>query len=54
MEKYCLRVLLLNRKGAKSFNDLKTVNCKQYSTYREAVEKPGLIEDDKEWITCLT
>jgi hypothetical protein len=40
--------------GATSFADLRTVNGTTYNTYREACIALGLLQDDNEWIQCLT
>jgi hypothetical protein len=47
-ERYYLR-LLLNVKGTKSFDHLKTVDSKRYSTFEEAAIALNLLADDKEW-----
>ncbi len=52
-ERYALRLLLLNVKGACSFQDLKSFNGINYETFHEAAQKRGFLEDDKEWIKCL-
>ena len=49
LELFRLRLLLLNVKGAKCYNDLKTVEGVQYSTFTEACIALGLIENDAEW-----
>ncbi|XP_011859152.1 PREDICTED: uncharacterized protein LOC105556668 [Vollenhovia emeryi] len=49
IELFHLRLLLLTVKGAKSFNDLKTVNGEVYPTFSAACLALGLIEDDDEW-----
>jgi hypothetical protein len=48
-ERYYLRLLLLNVKGVKSFDHLKTVDSKRYSTFKEAAIALNLLADDKEW-----
>lgn len=40
------RILLLNRQGPKSFEDLRTVNGEICATFTEAAEKLGLLESD--------
>jgi hypothetical protein len=40
--------------GATSFANLHTVNNIQYDTYREACLALGLLENNNEWIQCLT
>ena len=49
LELFHLRLLLLNVKDAKFYNDLKTVEEIQYSTFSEACIALGLIENDEEW-----
>jgi hypothetical protein len=39
--------------GAKSFEDLKTVDNVVYGTFKEATIARGLLEDDREIISCL-
>ena len=52
-ERYYLRMLLNIVHGATSFEDLKTVNNVFYSTFKDACEALGLLQDDKEWDDCL-
>jgi hypothetical protein len=52
-ERFCLRTLLLQRKGAHSFEDMRKIDSIQYSTYKETLQALGLLEDDSEWISCL-
>ncbi|CAF1036998.1 unnamed protein product [Brachionus calyciflorus] len=47
-ERYALRLLLLKRKGVKSFKDIKTVDGHEYSSFRDGAHALGLIEDDRE------
>jgi hypothetical protein len=42
-ERYYLLLLLLNRKGSTSFDDLKTVRGITFPTFREAAEELGLL-----------
>ncbi|XP_060218953.1 uncharacterized protein LOC132645771 [Lycium barbarum] len=42
-ERYYLRLLLMNIRGPKSYEDLKTVNGKSYKTFRESVEKKRIV-----------
>lgn len=49
IELFHLRLLLINIKGAKSFEDLRTVNGILNETYMSACLAAGLIEDDQEW-----
>ena len=45
-ERYYLRVLLNHVAGATSFECLRTVDGKILPTFREAIERRGLIEED--------
>ncbi|XP_021757467.1 uncharacterized protein LOC110722506 [Chenopodium quinoa] len=45
-ERFFLRLLLLNVRSPKSFEDLRTVDSCLYSTFQEDALKRGLIEDD--------
>lgn len=49
-----MRLLLLHVKGPTSFNYLRTVNGKSYSSFREAAEQRGLLEKDTSIEDCLT
>ena len=49
VELFHLRLLLLNIKGATSFENLKTVNGVIYDTFVETCLALHLIEDDEEW-----
>ncbi|XP_011859010.1 PREDICTED: uncharacterized protein LOC105556523, partial [Vollenhovia emeryi] len=49
IELFHLRILLLNVKGATSYNELKTVNGELHQTFTSACLALGLIEDDNEW-----
>nr|XP_051197220.1 uncharacterized protein LOC127310601 [Lolium perenne] len=53
-ERYFLRVLMNHVKGATSFEDLKSVNGRRCSNFRESCERRGLIETDKSLDDCLT
>jgi hypothetical protein len=48
-ERYACRLLLLNKVGPKSFDDLRTVNNVKYDTYAEAAKKMGLLQSDDQW-----
>ena len=48
-ERYFLRTLLLHKPGAKSYNDLLTINGVVTGTFREACLALGLLRDDQEW-----
>ena len=41
-------------RGAKSFEDLRTVDCVIFSTFREATQRRGLIEDERSISDCLS
>ncbi|KAB2603765.1 hypothetical protein D8674_041397 [Pyrus ussuriensis x Pyrus communis] len=46
--------MLLNlKKGALSFDDIKTVNGVVHTSYQDACQSLGLLGDDKEWIEAL-
>jgi hypothetical protein len=53
-ERYYLRVLLNHVPGAKSFEDLKTVDGQLMQNFRDAAEKRGLIEADSTLDDCMT
>ncbi|XP_010230087.1 uncharacterized protein LOC104581332 [Brachypodium distachyon] len=53
-ERYYLRVLLNDVRGATSFDDLKIVNGRLCGTFREACEQLGLIEHDRSLDDCMT
>ncbi|XP_051167634.1 uncharacterized protein LOC127285579 [Leptopilina boulardi] len=53
IELFHLRLLLLTRKGATSFEDLRTVNGVVYETFTSVCLALGLIEDDHEWIRTI-
>ena len=46
-------MLLHHISGATSFKDMRTINGIEYSTYKEAAEQLGLVENDEEWKSCL-
>ncbi|UYV78242.1 hypothetical protein LAZ67_16000650 [Cordylochernes scorpioides] len=48
-----LRLLLVNVCGPESFQELRTVNGKACSTYREACQELYLLENDAHWDTTL-
>ncbi|VDL83145.1 unnamed protein product, partial [Nippostrongylus brasiliensis] len=45
-ERYALRILLLNHKGATSFDALKTINGVHYAKFLDAAKASGLLDDD--------
>ncbi|XP_060873621.1 uncharacterized protein LOC132947365 [Metopolophium dirhodum] len=53
-DRYHLRLLLLNRRGPRSFRDLKTVNGVVHATFAAAAVALGLLEDDEAWRASLT
>ena len=53
VELFRLRLLLLNCRGAKSFDELKNVNGVKYMTFSEACLALGLIDDDEEWSRAM-
>ena len=52
-ERFYLRLLLHNVPGATSFQHLRTVNGQVYTSFKEACQALGLLEDDSEWQKCL-
>lgn len=50
---FYLRMILLRSRGATSFRDLRTVDRRVYSTYKEACEVLGLLKDDNQWHSAL-
>jgi hypothetical protein len=53
VECYYLRLLLHHKRAPTSFEDLRTVHGILCSTYREACNMLGLLEDDQHWILCM-
>lgn len=53
VERFHLRLLLLHVRGAKSFEDIRTVDGVVCSTYKEAAIKLHLLADDEEWKNAL-
>nr|XP_047142407.1 uncharacterized protein LOC105845608 [Hydra vulgaris] len=51
---FFLRLLLLQAKGAKSWEDLRTVNGIVLETFREACVFNGLLQDDTKWQNNLS
>ena len=49
MERFCLRLLLINTTGATSFEYLRTYKNILYCSYKEACVERGLLTDDKTW-----
>ena len=54
IERFSMRLLLLNTVGSTSFADLRTVNGNIFNTYQEAAIERGLLADDKIWCETLT
>ncbi|KAH1137286.1 hypothetical protein GYH30_027321, partial [Glycine max] len=52
-ELFYLRMMLTVCKGPTSFEDLRTVDNVQYSTYKEACFAMGFLQDDKEFIEAM-
>lgn len=52
-ELYYERILINVVRGAKSFEDLKTVCGVTYKKFKDACYARGLLDDDKEWHDCL-
>jgi len=52
-ERFYLRMLLINVKGAESWDDLRTFEGQLYPTYKAACLARGLLKDDGEWNQCL-
>jgi len=53
-DRFHLRLLLLNRRGSQSFQDIRTVDGVVHETYTAAAVALGLLEDDRAWRACLT
>ncbi|XP_019235659.1 PREDICTED: uncharacterized protein LOC109215991 [Nicotiana attenuata] len=53
-ERYYLRLLLMNVRGPKSYEDLRTVNGVPCSTFRESAEKRGLLYCSNSLIECMS
>ena len=53
-ECFYLCLLLTVVTGSTSFNALRTFEDVEYPTFKEACIAQGLLEDDGEWISCLT
>src|SRR4029077_4441575 len=52
-ERFFVRLLLTIRRGAKSFEDLRTVFGEVYPTFRAACAAQGLLDDDREWSSSI-
>ncbi|XP_070013114.1 uncharacterized protein [Nicotiana sylvestris] len=53
-ERYYLRLLLMHVRGPTSYKDLLTINGEPCSTFREFVEKRGLLHCDNNLIECMS
>lgn len=53
-EKYHLRMLLHHVRGARSFEDLRTVYDIEYATFKEAAAALNLLDTDDEWDRCIS
>ncbi|XP_032789754.2 uncharacterized protein LOC116926943 [Daphnia magna] len=53
VERHCLRLLLINVKGATSFEHLRTVDGLLYATFKSAAIALNLLEDDRAWSTTM-
>ncbi|KAJ3701270.1 hypothetical protein LUZ61_004975 [Rhynchospora tenuis] len=52
-ELHYLRMLLNIVRGPVSFEDIRTVNCVLYGTFKEACNALGLLDNDNEWLYTL-
>lgn len=52
-ETFFLRMLLMQIKGATSYKDLRTVNGKLYTTFKETCDALSLLKDDRQWHIAL-
>ncbi|ELP93657.1 F59H6.5 family protein, partial [Entamoeba invadens IP1] len=53
LERFCLRLLLLHVKGARSYKEIKCFEDKQYETFEDVCKARGLMDSDNEWEHCL-
>ncbi|XP_049345373.1 uncharacterized protein LOC125809839 [Solanum verrucosum] len=53
-ERYYLRLLLMNVRGPKSYEDLLKVDAEYCSTFRESAEKRGLLHCDNNLVECMS
>ena len=49
VERFSLRIILLNKPDSNSFFHLRTANGKVFSTYQACAVEKGLLHDDKTW-----
>jgi hypothetical protein len=52
-ERYYIRMLLFIVKGAQSYEALHTYNNTTYTTFKEACNARGLLNDDEEWYNAF-
>ncbi|XP_074377793.1 uncharacterized protein LOC141719321 [Apium graveolens] len=53
-ERFYMRMLLNFLKGSTSFECIRTINGVTYPTFKAACYALGLLDDDREWIDCLS
>ncbi|XP_074323400.1 uncharacterized protein LOC141660320 [Apium graveolens] len=53
-ERFYMRMLLNFVRGSTSFECIRTINGITYPTFKAACYALGLLDDDKEWIDCLS
>ncbi|KAG2765086.1 hypothetical protein PC129_g6013 [Phytophthora cactorum] len=53
-KRFYLRDMLSHRKGPTSFEDLRTVDGVVYPTFQSAAQHGGYLDDDTEWIECMS
>ncbi len=53
VERYCLRLLLINVRGSTSLEDLPTINGVLLPTFKSAASALNLLEDDSVWEKTL-
>ena len=53
LNRFHLRLLLLNRRGPRSFRDIRTVDGIVHETYGAAAIALGLVENDEAWHACM-
>ncbi|XP_074356544.1 uncharacterized protein LOC141696284 [Apium graveolens] len=53
-ERFYMRMLLNFVKGSTSFECIRTINGVTYITFKAACYALGLLDDDREWIDCLS
>lgn len=52
-EKFSLRLLLLQIKGVKNFEDLRSDDGITFDTFQKAANQLGLMDDNMEWESVL-